>query len=505
MSEANSNGKEKKSKKPQNDEDLKKEKKITKVLKLAMNKEKEKNANLQVEIEKLRNRNTELEAELKEKEKKYLDFYIENTRQHEQIVELQNQLQESQMNAQKEVKQSSDKNQKNQKPRDDSDMIMNYEKRIQEYMLNMQKLERDIELEPLKKIEYEYKKIVEQKEQVIEEKVQQMAELNKYIESLKVENDEKIQQIIKEMDETNMQNNKMIDLKLEFEAKIDRKDKDIGELMEILHKLKDDIKGKDQAISALSQTLMEKGDENRQLSEAVNEIKNHHLSTSILGKKFAGQKIGTIKLDEVTFRFACDSSREDSEYYLEILDYRGKSWKQIPVLDIESIEPSQGIKFILSYYVSSSFFGKSESIKQEHYQSRHIAELKDAYDQIMNIIEKKEQEVENFFQSQRSQSMVIYGQEGLNGNNQGSVNKSNGLVNSVSAFGAGVTGAIGNLFKTKTNTNIDQPNHNNNKQDQQIKEETDSEDEVDSDEDVDGDNSNQSAEEELNNQYEEVN
>jgi len=32
--------------------------------------------------------------------------------------------------------------------------------------------------------------------------------------------------------------------------------------MEILHKLKDDIKGKDQAISALSLTLMEKGEEN---------------------------------------------------------------------------------------------------------------------------------------------------------------------------------------------------------------------------------------------------
>jgi hypothetical protein len=32
---------------------------------------------------------------------------------------------------------------------------------------------------------------------------------------------------------------------------------------------------------------MEKGEENQKLSEAVNEIKNHHLSTSILGKKFA--------------------------------------------------------------------------------------------------------------------------------------------------------------------------------------------------------------------------
>jgi len=47
------------------------------------------------------------------------------------------------------------------------------------------------------------------------------------------------------MDETNKQNNKLIDLRLEYEAKLDKKDKDISELMEILHKLKDDIKGKD--------------------------------------------------------------------------------------------------------------------------------------------------------------------------------------------------------------------------------------------------------------------
>lgn len=63
-----------------------------------------------------------------------------------------------------------------------------------------------------------------------------------------------------------------------------------------------------------------------------------------------------------------DSSREDSEYYLDITDSRGKSWKQIPVLDIESIEPDQGIKFILTYYVSGGFFGKSsESLKTEFY------------------------------------------------------------------------------------------------------------------------------------------
>lgn len=62
-----------------------------------------------------------------------------------------------------------------------------------------------------------------------------------------------------------------------------------------------------------------------------------------------------------------DKSREESEFYLDICDYKGKSWKQIPVLDIDSIEPTSGHKFTLSYYVSSTFFGKQEYMKQEFY------------------------------------------------------------------------------------------------------------------------------------------
>lgn len=67
--------------------------------------------------------------------------------------------------------------------RDDSDMIMNYEKRIQEMMMNMQKLERDLsykeeelknikniardtaaELEPMKKMEIEFKQLLESRD-----------------------------------------------------------------------------------------------------------------------------------------------------------------------------------------------------------------------------------------------------------------------------------------------------------------------------------------------------
>ena len=48
-------------------------------------------------------------------------------------------------------------------------------------------------------------------------------------------------------------------------------------------KFKDDCKGKDLAIQALSDTLMQKGEENQRFMEMVNEIKNHHLVTQVLG------------------------------------------------------------------------------------------------------------------------------------------------------------------------------------------------------------------------------
>lgn len=78
-----------------------------------------------------------------------------------------------------------------------------------------------------------------------------------------------------------------MDVKLEFEGLLDKKDQLVHELQEQVEKLKDDIRGKDQAIQALSETLLEKGLENQKLSEAVNEIKNHHLATTILGQKFS--------------------------------------------------------------------------------------------------------------------------------------------------------------------------------------------------------------------------
>lgn len=170
-----SNPKEdKKSSKKKSDETLeaKNFKKIKKVLKDALQHEKEKTTALDSELEKLKTKSSAQELEIKDKEQKYLDLYMENTHQHEQLVQLQNQVMVLESSPLRD-KAPKEKN----RLRDDSDMIMGYEKRIQEYLMNIQKLERDLsykeeelknmkniardaaaELEPMRKLEQEFLK-----------------------------------------------------------------------------------------------------------------------------------------------------------------------------------------------------------------------------------------------------------------------------------------------------------------------------------------------------------
>ena len=62
-------------------------------MKEALQKETDRVMELEKELEKNKCKRAELEAELKDKEHKFLDFYMENTQQHEKIVELQIELQ----------------------------------------------------------------------------------------------------------------------------------------------------------------------------------------------------------------------------------------------------------------------------------------------------------------------------------------------------------------------------------------------------------------------------
>ena len=48
--------------------------------------------------------------------------------------------------------------------------------------------------------------------------------------------------------------------------------------------MRDNIHGKDEAIKALTMTLLEKGEHNMRLSEKLAEIKNHQLETRFLNQ-----------------------------------------------------------------------------------------------------------------------------------------------------------------------------------------------------------------------------
>lgn len=135
---------------------------------------------------------------------------------------------------------------------------------------------------------------------------------------------EQIRELKRQLTDENKQNNQLVDMRLEFEAVIDRKDTENHSLKEEVVKLRDEIKGKDEAIKALSLTLIERGKENQRLTEMVVEIKNHHLMTQILGQKFYVQRQGTLRNEDFIFRYILDKSKTE-EYFLEICDSKGKS------------------------------------------------------------------------------------------------------------------------------------------------------------------------------------
>ena len=78
--------------------------------------------------------------------------------------------------------------------------------------------------------------------------------------------------------------------------------------------------------------------------------------------------------------------------------------RRTPITDIEEIEPVQGKIFNINIFTSSftqdllSQFTKKlgGSIKQEQYQSKHIAEILDAYQSLLKqlVLEEEEEERE---------------------------------------------------------------------------------------------------------------
>ena len=284
--------------------ELKREKQLKKILKEELKKQSERVAELEKELEKQTKRADLLESEVKEKDAKFLDLYHENSSQHDKILELTNVLEAERETMQQAIQEGEFGNSKKAKKQlratqsqiiahtpqnDDSlaEMMVSYEKRIAEMLMTIQKQERDIlykdeeikavkniardlaeELEPVKKREQEFREVIIDRQKAIhQEKIDK----------------EKLMEQIKELNITlsqeSKQNNILTDMKLEWEAVVDRKDTQIHQFKEEVVKLRDEVRGKDEAIKALSMTLIDKGKENQRLTEMVVEIKNHHLMT----------------------------------------------------------------------------------------------------------------------------------------------------------------------------------------------------------------------------------
>ena len=177
-------------------------------------------------------------------------------------------------------------------------MILAYEKRCSDLMMLIQKQERDIafkdeeiksvkniardvaqKLDPVKQMEVEFQKILNSKDQVILGKEDEIHGLFKVIEDHKLQ----IQELKATIDMMEGEQYGKVDERLDWEAKIDKKEQIIYNLQEEVVKLKDDLVGKAEAISALSLTLIEKAQDNAKLSEMVTEIKQHHINSSVLG------------------------------------------------------------------------------------------------------------------------------------------------------------------------------------------------------------------------------
>lgn len=282
--------------------ELKREKTLRKVLKDELKKKNDRVAELEAEMETKNARLAELEKEVKEKETKFMDLYMENSLQHDKILELNNLLSSereayanalnlhasssgSLLDSNGLPEQTSKKSKKHLKTAqsmsfnpvsgtplgsDDSEMIMGYEKRLQEQMMQIQKMERDLlykdeEIKSIKKIASEVASQLEPAKRQEDDFRRLLKEREEHIIQLSLEKEgmgREIESLVTQLHDESRQSNKMTDMRLDFEGRLDRKDTEIHRLREDVVRQRDEIKGKDEAIKALSLTLLEKGSQN---------------------------------------------------------------------------------------------------------------------------------------------------------------------------------------------------------------------------------------------------
>ncbi|CDW90811.1 UNKNOWN [Stylonychia lemnae] len=314
-------------------------------------------------------------------------------------------------------RQSSNVNQQQQ--HENTEIIMNLEKKIAELQLNLQKQERDSsfkdeelknmrkfakeaaeQLQPLKDKENEYLRIIQDRDLIIQQKDEQMIYLNSQIDGIRQEYLQKIKYLEQELNLKNMETNSLIDIKLNNEQEFEKKEKTILSLEQKIQDLDEKIKDQDIALKKMGETLFSKGVENKRLVEIVNEFKNEHLFSKVMGQKYSVQKIGSLKNEDLI----------DGQYFIDILKQKGqKLVKQICIADIYAFKNLQATKFELTYYSNKRgtlFFGKGEQLKSEQFQSRHLADIQETISQIQNLIEQEDYKLDEHFEQNKSQSGI---------------------------------------------------------------------------------------------------
>lgn len=162
----------------------------------------------------------------------------------------------------------------------------------------------------------------------------------------------------KEIEKQSKQMLKMKDDRMDFEARVDDTFTRERKLKEDVVTLSEKLSGKDQALAALSRSLMDKAMEHQKLSETYNQFKNKILSENCFHLNFLATQIvknliGEQKY-EVTLGFVRDKSFEE-EFFLAIESKEPdastgqKERKLIPVEDILEIEHTEGLKFEIRY------------------------------------------------------------------------------------------------------------------------------------------------------------
>jgi predicted RNase H-like nuclease (RuvC/YqgF family) len=196
--------------------------------------------------------------------------------------------------------------------------------------------------------EQELTQLVELKDVELEEKEQEVQRLRLQVADLKLE-----------VQELNSKALKLKDRFMDFDASVDKHRDRERQFLEEISSLKDQLLGKDQAIKALGQNLLEKGREHELMSEKFNVFKNKLISENCFHTQYAARKIegrGLLspKVSEVTIGFMRDPTFEE-EFFLVVESKEfspltgSRQRKLIAIDDVLEIEHTQNFEFRIAF------------------------------------------------------------------------------------------------------------------------------------------------------------